>query len=60
MLKKFELKGNTVLIARVNLLMTFAEYLRESRKRNTIVKEYEKFTVINAWNTMILSMRIKS
>ena len=38
----YEFQGDNVLIARVNLLMTFEEYLRERWKRKPTRAEYEK------------------
>ncbi len=38
------------MIARVNLLMTFAEYLWDRWKRKPTEKEYETFTSIITWN----------
>ena len=46
----FEFQGDNVLIARVNLLMTFEEYLWERWKRKPTVKEYERLINIITWN----------
>lgn len=46
----YEFQGDNVLIARINLLMTFEEYLEERWKRRPTPKEYEEITNIIAWN----------
>lgn len=46
----YEFQGDNVLIARVNLLMTFEEYLRERWNRKPTRAEYEKAANIIAWN----------
>lgn len=46
----YEFQGDNVLIARINLLMTFEEYLDERWKRRPTPKEYEDITNIIAWN----------
>lgn len=46
----YEFQGDNVLIARVNLLMTFEEYLQERWKRKPTRAEYEKAANIIAWN----------
>ena len=46
----YEFQGDNVLIARVNLLMTFEEYLQERWKRRPTRAEYEKIANIIVWN----------
>lgn len=46
----YEFQGDSVLIARVNLLMTFEEYLQERWKRKPTCEEYRKVANIVAWN----------
>lgn len=46
----YEFQGDNALIARVNLLMTFAEALRERWNREPDRAEYEKIANIIAWN----------
>ncbi|WP_308526973.1 Eco57I restriction-modification methylase domain-containing protein [uncultured Oscillibacter sp.] len=46
----YEFQGDNVLIARVNLLMTFEEYLQERWKRKPTRAEYEKIANIITWN----------
>lgn len=46
----FEFQGDNLLIARINLLMTFEEYLQERWARKPSRAEYEKFAGIVAWN----------
>lgn len=46
----YEFQGDNVLIARVNLLMTFEEYLHERWKRKPTRAEYEKIANIITWN----------
>lgn len=46
----YDFQGDNVLIARVNLLMTFEEYLWERWKRKPTTAEYEKIAAIIAWN----------
>ena len=46
----YEFQGDNVLIARVNLLMTFEEYLQERWKRKPTRGEYEKIANIITWN----------
>ena len=46
----YEFQGDNVLIARVNLLMTFEEYLWDRWKRKPMVQEYKKFLNIICWN----------
>ncbi len=46
----YEFQGDNVLIARVNLLMTFEEYLEDRWKRKPTAKEYRKILNIIAWN----------
>lgn len=46
----YEFQGDNVLIARVNLLMTFEEYLRDRWKREPTPGEYRKMANIIAWN----------
>lgn len=46
----YEFQGDNVLIARVNLLMTFEEYLQERWNRKPTRAEYEKIANIVAWN----------
>lgn len=46
----FEFQGDNVLIARVNLLMTFEEYLQARWEREPSEAEWEKFINIIVWN----------
>ena len=46
----YEFQGDNVLIARVNLLMTFEEYLQDRWNRKPTRAEYEKAANIIAWN----------
>ena len=46
----YEFQGDNVLIARVNLLMTFEEYLQDRWKRKPTKAEYEKIANIIVWN----------
>ena len=46
----YEFQGDNLLIARVNLLMTFEEYLRRRWKRKPTEKEYKTIVNIIAWN----------
>lgn len=46
----YEFQGDNVLIARVNLLMTFDEYLWDRWKRKPTRMEYEKVANIITWN----------
>ena len=46
----YEFQGDNVLIARVNLLMTFEEYLQARLKRRPTLSEYFQAANIIAWN----------
>lgn len=46
----YEFQGDNLLIARVNLLMTFVEYLGHRWHRKPTAKEYQTITNIIAWN----------
>ena len=46
----YEFQGDNLLIARVNLLMTFEEYLQTRWNRTPTVREYHTITNIIAWN----------
>lgn len=46
----YEFQGDNLLIARVNVLMTFEEYLKERWNREPSDKEYKKMINIIAWN----------
>ena len=46
----YEFQGDNVLIARVNLLMTFEEYLQARFKRKPTLSEYFQVANIIAWN----------
>lgn len=46
----YEFQGDNVLIARVNLLMTFEEHLQAQLKRRPTQAEYEKAINIIVWN----------
>lgn len=46
----YEFQGDNILIARVNMLMTFDEYMQERWGRRPSNKEYEKLSNIIAWN----------
>lgn len=46
----YEFQGDNLLLARINLLMTFTEYLQEKWQRNTKNAELRKIANIIAWN----------
>ena len=46
----YEFQGDNLLIARVNLVMTFEEYFEERMKRKPDLREYGKIITIVAWN----------
>ena len=46
----YEFQGDNLLIARVNLLMTFEEYLQERWQRKPSAEEYRKITKVIVWN----------
>lgn len=46
----YEFQGDNLLIARVNLLMTFEEYMRERWQRDPTEKEYRRIANIIVWN----------
>ncbi len=46
----YEFQGDNLLIARVNLLMTFEEYLQEYWKRKPTINELKKLINIITWN----------
>ena len=46
----YEFQGDNVLIARVNMLMTFAEHLFRNFGRRPTLQEYAKAANITAWN----------
>lgn len=46
----YEFQGDNLLIARVNLLMTFQEYLLDRWKRKPTIAEYNKFVNVIVWN----------
>lgn len=46
----YEFQGDNLLIARVNLLMTFEEYLQERWRRKPTVEEYRKIMNVIVWN----------
>lgn len=46
----YEFQGDNVLIARVNLLMTFEEYLLDRWKRKPALSEYGKLITVITWN----------
>ena len=46
----YEFQGDNLLIARVNLLMTFEEYLYDRWERKPTDKEYRRLTNIICWN----------
>lgn len=46
----YDYQGDNVLIARVNLLMTFEEYLWERWNRKPTIAEYRKLITVIAWN----------
>ncbi len=43
-------KGDNLLIARVNMLMSFEEYIQERWTRKPTIDEYKKISNIIAWN----------
>ena len=46
----YEFQGDNVLISRVNLLMTFEEYLLDRWKRKPTISEYGKLITVIVWN----------
>ena len=46
----YEFQGDSLLIARINLLMTFIEYLEDRWQRQPTKKELKKIANIIAWN----------
>ena len=46
----YEFQGDNLLIARVNLLMTFEEYLQDRWQRKPSAEEYRKITKVIVWN----------
>lgn len=46
----YEYQGDNLLIARVNILMTFEEYMQEYRRRKPTAEEYKKIIEIITWN----------
>lgn len=46
----YDYQGDNVLISRVNLLMTFAEYLWERWRRRPTPAEYRKLITVITWN----------
>ena len=46
----YEFQGDNLLIARVNMIMTFEEYLYDKWNRRPTIKEYEKMANIITWN----------
>ena len=46
----YEYQGDNLLIARVNLLMTFVEYLQERWQRDATLKELREAAKIISWN----------
>lgn len=46
----YEFQGDNLLIARVNLLMTFEEYLLDCWKRKPTLSEYGKLITVIVWN----------
>ncbi len=46
----YEFQGDNVLIARINLLMTFEDYLKAKWRRVPTRKEYERLIKIITWN----------
>ena len=48
----YEFQGDNVLIARVNLLMTFEEYLYARWKRKPSIAEYREIVKIIVWNIL--------
>lgn len=46
----YEFQGDSLLIARVNVLMTFADYLQARWGRAPTLREYRKIANIVAWN----------
>ena len=46
----YEYQGDNLLLARINLLMTFSEYLSDRWKRRPSVKELKKIANVISWN----------
>ncbi len=46
----YEFQGDNLLIARVNLFMTFEEYMQERWQRKPTIQEYKKIARVIVWN----------
>ena len=46
----YEYQGDNLILARINLLMTFVEYLEDRWKRQPTIKELKKVANVIAWN----------
>ena len=46
----YEFQGDNLLIARINMLMTFVDYMKDRWDREATVKELKKLANIIAWN----------
>ncbi len=46
----YEFQGDNLLIARVNLFMTFEEYMQERWQRKPTIREYKKIARVIVWN----------
>lgn len=46
----YEYQGDNLILARINLLMTFVEYLEDRWKRQPTIKELKKWANVIAWN----------
>lgn len=46
----YEFQGDNLIIARVNLIMTFEEYYEDRWNEKPLIKEYEKIINIITWN----------
>ncbi len=46
----YEFQGDNLLIARVNLLMTFEEYLQDRWQRKPTIEEYRRIVEVIVWN----------
>ena len=46
----YEFQGDNLLIARVNLFMTFEEYMQERWQRKPTIQEYKKIAKVIVWN----------
>lgn len=48
----YEFQGDSLLIARINLLMSFVDYMQDALQRNPTEIELKKFANVIAWNIL--------